>query len=149
MKKFAKLTFMWIWSFILALGFVYWAGTLIKNLSQTATKWDIVTSDWINAVNIKANNLEDRLKNLENAWTWVGWTSWQCVLLDSSNPNNYTRKQIGISMVNVAKCPVWYSYIWDTWTLVKNYSPNWDWRSGWDTTRGVGESSKFLFICCK
>ncbi|MEF2176177.1 MAG: hypothetical protein V3575_06945 [Candidatus Absconditabacteria bacterium] len=53
MKKFIKMTFMWIGSFVVALGFVYGAGTLIKNLTQTATKGDIVTSDWVNAVNSK------------------------------------------------------------------------------------------------
>lgn len=56
MKYLNKTTILsaWIW-LLISFWLVYAAGTSIITTSQTAVDWDIITAQWINAVNTKVN----------------------------------------------------------------------------------------------
>ncbi|MEF2175074.1 MAG: hypothetical protein V3575_01275, partial [Candidatus Absconditabacteria bacterium] len=53
---------MWISSLVVSLGIVYGAGKFITNLTQTAIKGDVITSDWVNAVNTKMSSSGEYVK---------------------------------------------------------------------------------------
>ncbi len=83
-----------IWLTILSLSLIvlstYWAWTIITNLTQTATTWDIISSEWVNAVNTNLNSAA-----AATGW-WVScvWTStvFSCIWSD------WTHKQYNWSI---------------------------------------------------
>lgn len=85
MKNLLKLVFMWILSLIISLWIVYWAWKLITNLNQTAVKWDVITSDWVNAVNNSTKNSDYKLQKY-------------CVA-NYSNNTSYTNTHRSITLV--------------------------------------------------
>lgn len=70
MKNLLKLVFMWTLSLMISLWIVYWAWKLITSLNQTAVKWDVITSDWVNAVNTKMSSSGEYVK---------GGLYWYCI----------------------------------------------------------------------
>ena len=78
---------------------VYWAWTIITNLTQTATTWDKISSQWVNAVNTWINNA--------NAATWE-WVS--CVSTNDSH--------------NFIVC-IWNDWTCRKWTLSTSYQIFW------------------------
>lgn len=124
MKKFIKMTFMWIWSFVVALWFVYWAWTLIKNLTQTATKWDIVTSDWVNAVNSKLWT-----SNHEKWWLyWLCRSDWTITQLWWSN--SLVLSPMYQQWSSICNCPSWFTKV-QIWAYKEMDDDKWRYSSIW------------------
>lgn len=139
MKKFLWYVWMWLGSFVIAIWFAYWAWTLIKNITQTATKWDIVTSDWVNEVNSKIN------------WTnyfFAKWSYyWYCVQDYFTSHDSHISWEYCRTAIYPGKCILsryinnpwwWWTNVWncscESWfTLIKMWPTKRDTSLHWYT----------------
>jgi len=103
MNKIVKRTLLSILSVSLIILSTYWAWTIINNINQTATTWDIISSEWVNAVNTNLNSASATTGNLVSCFPTIFdghdvivciWPDWTCrylrtrkILNDIYTPN--------------------------------------------------------------